>query len=54
MESQIKELVHSAQERKFTDFDSTTKQILMNKISNALNDKGYFDRLDKAKGESNV
>lgn len=44
------ELVQQAQQRKFTDFDSTTKSILQSKVAEKLQDSGYFNRLNVAKG----
>ena len=42
-------LIKNAQERAFTDFDKSTKEILSTKIAQKLQEKGYFDRLDNAK-----
>jgi len=47
---ETKELVQQAHERKYTEFDIKAKEILSKKISEKLKEKGYFDRLDHAKG----
>ncbi len=49
-----KEMVSKAQDRKFTEFDLVAKSILSRKVADALQIKGYFDRLDKAKGDQDV
>ncbi len=43
-------LIVTAAQKKFTDFDSTTKQILTQKVAERLSSDGYFKRLDIAKG----
>ncbi len=42
------ELIVTAARKKFTDFDIKTKQILDQKVSEKLNNSGYFKRLDIA------
>jgi len=44
-------LVQQAQEKRYADFDSSTKEILSQKVATALADSGYFDRLSQARGE---
>jgi hypothetical protein len=43
------QLIESAQNREFTEFDQITKSILENKIANKMNEMGYFSRLAQAK-----
>ncbi len=49
---ETKDLVQQAQEREYTNFDQTAKDILSQKIATALQDKGYFKRLEQAQGKS--
>jgi len=46
-------LVQQAQDKKYADFDASTKEILSQKVATALADSGYFDRLNQAKGIKN-
>ena len=50
-DSTVSSLVQSAQDKKYADFDSSTKEILSQKVATALADSGYFDRLSQARGE---
>lgn len=47
---ETKDLIKHAIERKFTEFDAKTKEILSVKVAQKLAEKGYFKRLDQAKG----
>ena len=49
---QTRDLIQNAIDKKFTSFDSKTKEILSAKIAQKLQEKGYFARLDKAKAIS--
>lgn len=42
------ELINQAQERKYTEFDIKAKEMLQHKVAQAMQEKGYFDRLDTA------
>ncbi len=46
----MKNLIQQAQDKKYTDFEAATKDILGQKVAQKLKDNGYFDRLDTAKG----
>jgi hypothetical protein len=46
------DLIKNAIERRFTDFDAGTKEMLSMKVAAKLQEKGYFDRLNNAKGIS--
>jgi len=46
----IKSIVDYAQEKKYSDFDSGTKEILKQKVAQKLAERGYFTRLNQAKG----
>ena len=46
----MNDLIEHAQERNYTDFDATTKEILSSKIAAKLNEEGYFTRLSQAQG----
>ena len=46
----MKDLIQNAQDKKYTDFEAQAKEILGQKIASALEEKGYFNRLDTAKG----
>ena len=50
------EMVQQALNRKFTEFDDSTKAMLSQKVAVALQEKGYFDKLSQAqnKGDSDV
>jgi len=50
---EIKDLVDQAVNKRYSDFDSTTKDILNQKVADKLSEKGYFERLDQAKGIPN-
>ena len=43
-------LVQQAQNKRYADFDKSTKEILKSKVAQALADRDYFSRLDTAKG----
>ncbi len=45
----MSKLIKSTQEKKFTEFEPQVKEILIQKVAEKLNQKGYFDRLDQAK-----
>ena len=45
-------LVRQAIDKKYSDFDNSTKEILAQKVAAKLADTGYFDRLNQAKGIS--
>jgi len=47
---ETKELIQSAIDRKFTNFDAKTKELLSAKVAAKLQEKGYFNRLNNAKG----
>ena len=47
---ETKELVQQAIDKKYSDFDRSTKDILAQKVAAKLDEKGYFDRLNQAKG----
>ena len=47
---ETKELVQNALSGNFSDFDMNTKQALMQKVAQKLAEKGYFTRMDQAKG----
>lgn len=50
----MENLIKTAEDKKYTEFESEAKSILQNKVANALQNKGYFDRLNVATGSSNV
>ena len=45
------DLVQQAQDREYTNFDATAKEILAQKVAQALDQQGYFDRLAQAQNE---
>ncbi len=47
---ETKELISKAQNKEFTAFDKLTKDTLKVKVAQKLAEKGYFSRLDQAKG----
>ena len=51
---ETKDLIGNAQQREFTAFDAATKEMLSQKVAEKLQEKGYFDRLDHAKGIEKV
>ena len=48
--TEIEALVQQAQDKKYSDFDASTKELLSQKVAAKLADTGYFDRLNQAKG----
>lgn len=46
----MENLIKTAQDKKYTEFEVEAKNVLEQKVAQALQDKGYFDRLDTAKG----
>ena len=46
------DLVQQAQDKKYVDFDKTTKDILAQKVAQKLDQDGYFKKLDQARGIS--
>ena len=46
----IKTLIETAQEKKYTEFEPKLKEIMAKKVATALDERGYFQRLDQAKG----
>ena len=46
----IQTIVQTAQDKKYSDFDKATRDILAQKVATKLADEGYFDRLNNAKG----
>jgi len=46
----MKDLIQSAQDKKYTDFEAQAKAILGQKIATSLEEKGYFNRLGQAQG----
>ena len=46
----MKTLIQTAQEKKYTEFEPKLKEIMAKKVATALDSKGYFQRLDQAKG----
>ena len=47
-----KDLVKQAIDKKYVDFDRTTKDILAHKVAQKLDQDGYFKKLDQARGIS--
>ena len=45
-------LIQSAQDKKYSEFDASTRNILSQKVAAKLAEVGYFDRLAQAKGQS--
>ena len=48
------DLIKNAQNREYTEFDTRAKELLAKKVAEKLSQKGYFDRLDQAKGIQKV
>ncbi len=46
------DLVQQAQDREYTNFDNTAKEILAQKVAQSLDQLGYFDRLSQAQNET--
>ena len=46
------DLIQSAIDKKYSDFDQKTREILQQKVAQKLADTGYFDRLKQAQGIS--
>lgn len=44
----VNDLVQTAQEKKYTDFEVQAKEELNQRVANALQSQGYFDRLNQA------
>ena len=51
MENTMKDLINTASDKKYTDFEAQAKEALQIKVAQALNTAGYFDRLSDAKME---
>jgi hypothetical protein len=47
---ETKTLIQTAQDKQFTEFDAAAKEILARKVAEKLADRGYFAKLDQAKG----
>ncbi|MCD6435669.1 MAG: hypothetical protein J7L15_04715 [Clostridiales bacterium] len=50
----MEDLIQTAAEKKYTEFEVQAKAILQQKVATALQDKGYFDRLSNAQNEKTL
>jgi hypothetical protein len=48
--NEVQELTQAAQEKEFLSFAEKAKEILMKKTAEKLAEKGYFRKMDQAKG----
>ena len=49
---ETKDLVQNALSGNFSEFDANAKQMLAHKVAAKLSERGYFTRMDQAKGLS--
>ena len=50
MSDKMETLVKSAQNKEYSNFADQARDTLLRKVHDKLEDRGYFDRLNQAKG----
>ncbi len=50
----MENLIKTAQDKKYTEFEAQAKEILTKKVATAMQKQGYFDRLNAASGADKV